>query len=113
MSFIKCFDAALMVIEEASERFTPTKEPDPQKLHLFKQCCEGIDMLSKEFGGRSFEIEVDEETMDISVALECGEIIIETKEHIMYELAKTAKRFEFSQPEEDVMLAKFVFPSIW
>ena len=113
MSFVKCFDAASMVIEDANERFAPLWKPDTEKLDMFKQYCEAIDSLSREFDGESFEVEVDEITMEISVTLECDEIVIESKEHVFYELAKRAVRCGFSAAGKDTLLVRFVFPSIW
>lgn len=113
MSFIKCFDAASMVIEDATERFKPLWCIDDEKLNVLKQYCDAIDLLSKEFDGESFEIEVDEITMEISIALECGEIVIESDNHILYDLAKRAVKYGFSPSTKDTLLIKFIFPSIW
>lgn len=113
MSFMKCFDAASIVIEDANERFSPLWKTNEERLNIFKRYCEAIDLLSDEFDGESFEIEVDEITMGISVTLECDEIVIESKEHILYELAKGAVRCGFSATGEGTLLVRFVFPSIW
>lgn len=112
MSFIKCFDVASMVIEDANERFSPVWKVDEERLNIFKQYCEAIDLLSKEFEGASFEVEIDEQTMEISVVLECDEIIIESDTHTLYELIKRTIRYGFSA-SGDSLLVKFVFPSMW
>lgn len=112
MSFMKCFDAASIVIEEANERLSPLWKADEERLNIFKQYCEAIDLLSDEFDGESFEVEVDEITMEISITLECDEIVIESKTHELYDLVKRAIRCSFSA-SNDNLLVRFVFPSIW
>lgn len=113
MSFVKCYDVATMVIEDANERFNPLWKINTERLNIFKQYCDAIDALSKEFNGKSFEVEVDEITMDVTVALECDEIIIERDNHPIYELAKRTVRYGFSVSEEGNLIVKFVFPGLW
>lgn len=113
MSFIKCFDVASMVIDDATERFSPLWKPNSERLDIFKEYCDAIDKLSKEFDGESFEVEVDEISLEITVSLECDEVIIESSNHILYELAKRTVKYGFSVSDEGNLLVKFVFPSLW
>lgn len=113
MGIIKCFDAAAMVIEDATERFKPSMSLNTKKLDVFKQYCDIIDDLAEEFEGESFEVEVDEITMEVTVALECGEVIIESSDHMFYELIKRTNRYIFTQSEEGNLVIKFVFPPLW
>lgn len=113
MSFVKCFDVASMVIEDASERFKPIWKINNEHLDVFKQYCEAIDSFAGEFEGKSYDVEVDEIKMDITIALECDEIIIENENHVLYELAKRSIRFGFSVSEDGNLIVKFVFPSLW
>lgn len=113
MSFIKCFDVINMVVEEANNRFSPLWKINNDKLSVLKQYSEAIDKLSKEFSGVSFDVEVDEISMEITIALECDEIIIEDEKHLFYELAKRTVRYSFSVSEDKNLLVKFVFPSVW
>ena len=113
MSFVKCFDIANMVIEDANDRFNPLWKINTERLDIFKSYCEAIDTLAKEFNGESYEIEVDEISMEVSIALECEEIIIETDNHILYELAKRAVRYGFSASDDGNLIVKLVFPCLW
>ena len=113
MSFVKCYDVAAMVIEDANERFNPLWKINAEKLDIFKQYCDAADALSEEFNGESFEVEVDEITMNVTVALECDEVIIGRDNHPLYELAKRAVRYGFSVSEEGNLVIKFVFPGLW
>lgn len=109
----KTFDVASMVLEEANQRFAPIWEPDKEKLDILKQYCEAIDTLIEEFDGESLDIEVDETQMTICVQLECEDITIETQRHRYYDLIQRSVSFGFSSTENDTVVLKLVFPSIW
>lgn len=113
MSLIKCFDVASMVIEDANERFEPLWSVNDERVDILKQYCEVIDSLSTEFNGLSFETEIDEITMEVSITLECEEMIVESLDHAFYKLVKRAIRYGFSASKEGTLLIKFVFPSLW
>lgn len=113
MSFIKCFDVADMIIDEATKRFSPLWKMNEERLDIFKEYCKGVDTLAEEFDGESIEVEVDEITLEVTVILECDEVIIETDNHMLYELAKRTIRYGFSTSEDGNLLVKFVFPSLW
>ena len=113
MSVIKCYDVASMVIEVASERFAPTMKPNADFVRGFTKCCGDIDQLAEEFGGISFDVEVNEENMEITVILECEEVITEKENHTLYELIKRTIRYGFSASEDGNLLITFVFPGIW
>lgn len=113
MSVVKCYDVANMVIEDANERFAPLWKINTELLKVFKDYCNAIDSLVEEFGGTSFEVEVDEITMDVTVVLECDEVVIEKDNHVLYELAKRTIRYGFSVSEDGNLLIKFVFPGLW
>ena len=51
--------------------------------------------------------------MEVTVVLECDEVIIEKDDHILYELAKRTVRYGFSVSEDGNLLVKFVFPGLW
>ena len=110
---VKCFDVVSMVVEEATDRFSPLWKVDNDNYSILRQYCSAIDSISNEFDGESFEVEVDEITMEVTVVLECDEVIIEKDNHILYELAKRAVRYGFSVSEDGNLLVKFVFPGLW
>lgn len=112
-SFVKCFDVVSMVVDEANERFHPLWKIDKEKYRILKQYCGVMDSLSEEFGGESFEVEVDEVAMTISISLACQDMTIEQKNHKYYSLAQRAVSFGFSRTEDGLLNATFVFPSVW
>ena len=112
MSKVKCFDVVESVVEVANERFAPIFTLDEHKYDVLKNYCEAIDDLSDEFDGEYFEVDIDEDTMEVKISLECLDITIESREHVICELAKRSVRMSFSTSGENVRVS-FVFPSIW
>lgn len=110
---IQCFDVASEVIEEATNRFKPIMKLNTENLDIFKQYCEIIDGYANEFDGESFDINVDKNTMEITVALRCRTFIIEAADHVFYELIKRTVRYSFSTDDDGDLIVKFVFPSLW
>ena len=112
-SFIKCFDVVSMVVNEATKQFDPLWEVDSQKYEILKQYCKAIDKLSDEFKGEYFDVEVDDIAMTISIKLGCQDMVIDSKNHIYYELIQRSILFGFSTTTEGLLSINFTFPSIW
>jgi hypothetical protein len=102
-----------MVVDEANNRFAPLWKLDNEKHDILKQYCEYMDVLSKDFNGISFDVEIDEIQMNIKIILECPDIIIEQPTHYFYEVTKRTVKFGFSVSEDGNLNISFVFPSIW
>lgn len=113
MSFVKCFDAVEMVIEEANKQFAPLWKLDKEKYRILEQYCQAIDSLSDEFGGISYDVEVDDIAMTIAITLECQDMNIQQQSHKYYSLAQRAVTFGFSVSEDGNLNIRFVFPSVW
>ena len=113
MNIIKCYDVVSMIITEATERFKPLWKINTEKQDVLKEYCEAIDEIAAEFEGVSFNVEVNEITMEVKIDVECGEIVIKSKEHRLYDLAERATRFGVSAIDGETQVVKFVFPSIW
>ena len=84
-----------------------------ENLDIFKQYCEIIDGYANEFDGESLDINVDKNTMEITVALGCRTFIIEAADHVFYELIKRTVRYSFSTDDDGNLVVKFIFPSLW
>ena len=112
-SFVKCFDVVSMVVEEATERFSPLWKVSNERYNILRQYCEVLDSLAKEFDGESFDVEVDEIKMTVSISMECHDMVIESKDHNYCKLAERALSVGFSASEDGLLCVKFVFQSVW
>lgn len=114
MSFVRCYDVVSMVTDEADKQFGAMWKINRDKQSLLEDCCDMIDELAQEFGGVSYDVDVDDITMDISVQLVCGDITIKSEEHKLYRLVQHTKSFGFSAAEDnESMCVTFVFAGIW
>ncbi len=113
MGFVSCFDVVTMVTDEATTQFSPYYRENQERKEILQQYCEAIDVLAKEFDGESFEVEVDDIKMTISIRMECPDMVIQGSDHPFYALAERALSIGFSHGEGDTVAVEFVFPSIW
>lgn len=113
MGFVSCFDVVTMVTDEATAQFSPLFRENKERKAILRQYCDAIDMLAKEFDGESFEVEVDDIEMTISIKMECPDMVIQGSANPFYALAERAVSIGFSHGEGDTIIVEFVFPSIW
>lgn len=109
---VKCFDVASMVIEEATKQFGSTLRLDDGKLAELEKQCEVIDTIAGYFDGVSYEVTVDNETTDITIALVCGEITILNKSS-SFDVVKCAKKLKFGAVDNEHFQVDFVFDGVW
>ena len=113
MRQVNCFDVVSEVVDEATNRFSPIWKPVSENINILRQYCDGIDNIADEFDGVSYEVSVDEITMDISLSLTCKEITVLSGDHILYKLLERVCSCEFSSPDPDTICITFTFPPIW
>lgn len=112
MNRIKCYDVAAMVIDEATNQFGSLWKVSKSKLDDLKENCRLVDELSDESNGVSYDVAVNDETMDISVTLECEELVAENKSHVIYRLMDKSKSINMFAHDGNLCI-KFKFGSIW
>ncbi len=109
---ITCYDAVSMVTDEATAQFGSLWKVNKSRQNELKRSCGLIDSLAGECGGISYEVDVDDITMEISVAMECDELVINDKSSAFYELLVRIKGLKFCSTDENLCI-KLVFGSIW
>lgn len=112
MSKVKCFEVVSMLVKEATKRFSLLWQENNQKLSFLRECCFAIDKLAEKFNGNSYDVEINETSMEISVCLECDSAII-TQKYLLYNLTEHTTTFDVSPTDSNKCNVKFVFPSIW
>ena len=113
MERMTCYDAAEMVLDEATQRFAPLFRENRENKLILRQYCDALDLLAEEFDGVSFEIDVDEITMEITLTMECGEIELSSAKHRLFQLAALSKKFSIRHGEGDTLALAFTFSPIW
>ena len=113
MSFAKCYDVAEMVIDEATSQFGSLLMVDKEKQEELIECCGMIDVLAEKFGGISYEVEVNDETTDITISLVCNEFEVGTTSDDFYGLMRKAKKVGFKSYENEQIQIDFIFSGIW
>lgn len=109
---IKCYDVVSMVTDEATAQFGSLWKVNESRQNELQRNCELIDSLAQECGGVSYEVDVDDITMEISVAMECDELVVKSKDSVFYELLGKIKGLKFGSTDENLCI-KLTFGSIW
>lgn len=113
MGFVKCFDVVMMVAEEATKQFGSLLCVDEDKERLLESYCEILDSIAKRFNGVSFDVEVDDETTDITVSLVCDEFEIDEHSDEFYSLVSKTKKINIKACDSDKIQIDFTFGGIW
>lgn len=113
MSFVKCYDVAEMVVDEATSQFGSLLMVDEEKQKELIECCGMIDVLAEKFGGISYEVEVNDETTDITISLVCNEFEVDTTSDYFYELMRKTQKVGFKSYEDEQIQIDFIFSGIW
>lgn len=109
---IHCFDTVREIIDEASKRFV-LYQVDVEKRHMLQAYCVAVDKLVDVVDGDAIQVSVNENSMEISIQVECDSMEVEHQTHIYYSLAKRSMPFTFEATKEGKLLIGFTFPSVW
>lgn len=112
---IKCFDAAQMYFEMMGNSLLINKQFNEFKMKAFHNSCDVIDSLLFRFGGDQLDIDVDSQTYDITVAIECEDLEVLSSSDEFYSVIGQTIRFSL-EPAQEIecgVRIKLVFCSVW
>lgn len=109
---VKCYDVVSMVTDEATSQFGSLWKVNESRQNQLKYSCELIDKFAEECGGIAYDVDVDDITMELSVAIECEEMIVDSRDSVFYALLKRAKGLKFGSSGANLCI-KLSFDSIW
>lgn len=112
-SFASCFDIVSIVVDEATNKFAPIWKPDDEKYNELRQYCDNLDKIANGVDCKSFDVEVDDVSMDITITIECSDIIVESSDFLSCDLITKSVRFVFSLSKRGLINISLVLPSIW
>lgn len=116
MNRIRCFDVFNMVAEGLSEDFKDRYDINEAKLALLKKACDALDAVSAESDGIGFEVDISEETQEVSISLDFAYTIIVDFVHPEFFdiLQENTRSMKIEKTEtEDILKITFVFAGIW
>ena len=111
---VKSFDVAKMVIDEANERFSPIFKVIPECVAVLQNYCEAIDGILNNQTGREFEFEIDEETMEVKMAMVFEDFTVEDPMNEKFQqLAERAGTVSFENVDGETMRITLTYPPLW
>ena len=113
MSFIKCYDVTELIIDEATKQFLPMLKENEDKKKTLKKQCNAIDWIAEQFGGVSYEININDVTMRIMISLVCEESELDKSCSDFLKMIDNTLQIAFKEVDEDYIQIDFVFDGIW
>ena len=125
---ITCWDAAQMVLEEATEQFGRMWKEDEEKKDILREYCVAIGYIAERAGSTFFHVTVDPITMRIMISLDVEDLVIRSAEGTtkkdrygynlrdlpLSALIDRAVLFRICTDEESGHpMMRFTFPGIW
>ncbi|GEM_PF-5184299 len=112
-SFINCFDAVSLVVDEYTKEVYPMWRINGEKQEQLSNICDCIDSIIEEFEGEGLEAEIDENSKSIGIKIKCPDITIYSNKHTLYDILNNSTSFSFSRINDDLMMLEITFPGIW
>lgn len=113
MGFVKCYDAVEMVTDEATKQFGSLFKVNAGQEAALKTLCGVIDSMAENFGGISYEVEVNDETMEITISLVCNEFETDKEVSEFHKVSACANKVVFKAADSEHLQIDFVFGGIW
>ena len=111
-----CYDIVTTVTDEATSRFGGKFSEDKEQKARLASFCNMIDVLVNELEGEAIEAEVNENTREITIALDCREFQIESGgDGVIFDLLEASNAFIVSpaDAEDGTVKIGFVTDGIW
>ena len=111
-----CYDIVSSLTDVATLQFGRGFSENRERKAWLASFCETVDMLVDELGGGSIVAEVDSDTKQITVSIECREFQIENDGcSVLFTLLEMSDAFVAapSEAEDDMIKIGFVTDGIW
>lgn len=112
MKTVKCFDVVNSVVEEAMNQLSKLWVLDLERLDILKQYCGVIDSVVDEFEGDSFEVEIDDITLEVHIEFACKRIEFNKKNRILLKLIGRSVSTQIKTTDDGMLALHFMFPSL-
>ncbi len=82
---------------------------------VLKRFCSMIDRIVLAFDAEAFEVNVDEHDMSVCMGIlfKSIEVTGENEDHGLHDLIEKAMSFAIEFEDEDHVLLKLIYPSVW
>lgn len=114
MEYKPCYDDVKDMVDEASAQFGEGYELNRYKFNQLDEICEIVDELVLEFECECVDIAVDDMTKQLTIAIECDEmILIGGRTHEFFKLIAMLDSFVFSKAKRDTLRVEFNLNNMW
>lgn len=111
----KCFEVLKDVSREVCSTYKNKREAF-EAVNWISNICNMIDTISYAYGGIAYDVSFNPDTFDITIALECEEVVVDGFEepNNIYDVIESSKKFTvYHGSGNDLLVVEFVFDGIW
>ena len=109
---VTCYSVLKMVVDSAVEELKLVVDEEKEKQII--KVCEVVDKMSTDFDGISYNVIINNDDKNITIELDCDEIIVEDNESEIYDVFKDALNVTFKHGEgKESLIVSITVPGIW
>ncbi len=109
-----CFDVVSAEVEKAKNGIARGKKLNEESYSIFKEYCEAIDDIRKEFENcGEATAYIEPESLRAGITIKVFDITVVKKPHMLHELIDRSVRFRAYKVADDVLGIDFTFPKLW
>ena len=114
MEYKGCYDSAIELVNEASQKFGNEVFLNKAKFESLKPICEAVDNLVKRIDCKLVDVSVDETTKQFIIDIVCDEVIFEHgRSDEFFKLIQMLSSFYFSKAGEDCLRISLNIDNMW
>lgn len=114
MSYKRCYDSMIELVEEASEKFGEGSILNETKFDSLKYVCNAIDRFIEEFECESYEVSVDETEKRFTIEVVTDEVVFEYgRSNEFFSLIQFLSSFSFSKKGADCIRIVMNIDNMW
>lgn len=110
---MSCYKDFLEVVDAAKEMFYGTLAPNEERIEELETICDQMDEVAVSFGAPFIDVEMDETSGALILAIEVPEMTIKNRSDVFYELVGQSRSFGFQKLRGDMIRFFVLYDGIW
>ena len=109
-----CYDVVIDLVSQATELHGEEYRLNHDITQQLKTICNYIEVALKQYECEFFEVNINENTMQLTIAIVCEDMILDKQTSAIFgQIINTVDSFSFSRPEIDSLRVEFKYNHIW
>ena len=114
MDFHSCRNKVMSLIDETSKSFGSQYTLNKEKRDRLDKVCDGVGELIEGFDCEDFDVNVDNVTKQLTIAIICDEMLFENgRSHEFFKLIQLLSSFSFSKKGKESICVNLNIDDMW